>query len=160
MEAARLMIPRATTTTPPTDASDRHCVVVLNEAAAALSVLCSTFSLQPTHGQGCGQRRRTLCMASRRRRTPSGFGHGGSHGDALQTSIVCRHAELGSQKEPDLVWAIFSVEAHFSATPRPHRECLRPSPAPRACQGSRFRARGGRRFIATAACTRKVHIKC
>ena len=84
---------------------------------------------------------------------PGQFGHGGSHGGRLQSSIVCRHAELGSQKEPDLVWAIFSVEAHFSATPRPHRECLRPSPAPRACQGRDFRADGGRRFIAKAACT-------
>ena len=84
---------------------------------------------------------------------PGQFGHGGSHGDALQSSIVCRHAELGSQKEPDLVWAIFSVEAHFSATPRPHRECLRPSPAPRARQGRGFRAQGGSGFIATAACT-------
>ena len=87
---------------------------------------------------------------------PGQFGHGGSHGDALQSSIVCRHAELGSQKEPDLVWAIFSVEAHFSATPRPHRECLRPSPAPRACQGSEFRARGGSGFIANAACIASI----
>jgi len=100
-------------------------------------------------GKSEGQKSRLCAHSPRGQCRPGQFGHGGSHGDALQSSIVCRHAELGYQKEPDLVWAIFSVEAHFSATPRPHRECLRPSPAPRACQGREFRADGGRKFMAS-----------
>ena len=52
-------------------------------------------------GKSEGKKSRLCAHSPRDQCRPGQFGHGGSHGDALQTSIVCRHAELGSQKEPD-----------------------------------------------------------
>ena len=68
-------------------------------------------------GKSRGQNSRLCAPFPRGQCCPGQFGHGGSHGDALQPSIDRRHAELGCLKKPQLDWPFFSIEAHFSAEP-------------------------------------------
>ena len=89
-------------------------------------------------GKSEGKKSRLCAHSPRGQCRPGQFGHGGSHGDALQSSIVCRHAELGYQKEPDRTRSSFEVKTGRVPHLDPIGSACDPLPGPERARGVNF----------------------